>query len=50
VRAAAPVRREAREDGSALEHFTIAAQVEPAIERSSTASPILSGHARRPSP
>jgi len=50
VRAAAPVRREAREDGSALEHFTIAARVEPAIERGSTASPVLSGHPRRPNP
>lgn len=50
VRSAAPVRREAREDGSALEHFTIAAQVEPAIEPVPTASPVLSGHPRRSSP
>lgn len=52
VRSAAPVRREAQEDdrGAALEHFTIAARVEAPSERGASASPVLSGHTRRPSP
>jgi hypothetical protein len=50
VRSAAPVRREAQDDGSALEHFTIAARVEPSSERAPSPSPVLSGHARRPGP
>lgn len=50
VRAAAPVRRETQDEGSALEHFTIAARVETAWDRAPTASPALNGQVRRPSP
>lgn len=50
VRAAAPVRREAQDEGPALEHFTIAARVEAATNRASTASPALNSQSRRPSP
>jgi hypothetical protein len=47
VRAAAPVRREAQDDGPALEHFTIAARVEPPPDRAPAALPAANGHARR---
>ena len=50
VRSAAPVRREAQEDGPAIEHFTIAARVEAPAVRTPIASPVLSGQPRRPSP
>jgi Tfp pilus assembly protein PilN len=50
VRAAAPVRREAQDDGPALEHFTIAARVEPPPQRPPAASPASTGQARRPGP
>lgn len=50
VRAAAPVRREAQDDGPALEHFTIAARVEGPKNPTPAASPATNGQLRRPSP
>ena len=50
VRAAAPVRREAQDDGPALEHFTIAARVRPWSEPRSTVAPAVDSQPKRPSP
>ncbi len=50
VRAAAPVRREAQDEGPALEHFTIAARVERASNETAIASPASNDRSRKPTP
>jgi Tfp pilus assembly protein PilN len=50
VRAAAPVRREAQDEGSALEHFTIAARVERPSTETALASPASNDRSRKPTP
>ena len=50
VRSAAPVRREAQDEGPALEHFTIAARVVPPSAPTAAASPASNDRTRRPSP
>lgn len=50
VRAAAPVRREAQDQGPALEHFTIAARVARPSNETATASPASNDRSRKPTP
>lgn len=48
VKAAAPVRREPQDDGTALDHFTIAARVVTNPPARSTTSPAANAASRRP--
>lgn len=50
VRAAAPVRREAQEEGPALEHFTIGARVERPSTETAMASPASNDRGRKATP
>jgi Tfp pilus assembly protein PilN len=47
VRSAAAVRRELQEDGSALEHFTIAGRIEPGTASTKRASPAANAVAKK---